>query len=241
MLKKYFMEQNTERAVSKPLIYRKERKFVVTGSSITAVEFFIKGHPAMFFQPFPPRFVNNIYFDSGEFQNYGDNVIGSSNRHKFRIRWYGEQFGFVEKPVLEIKIKKGLAGAKRNFRLASFTIEPGFSQKDINAAFDKSDLPNEIREMLRYQSPTLLNRYHRKYFLSADRIFRVTLDYKLKYTRISRYQNSFMQRISNDRDVIVELKYDTKYDEEANKISASFPFRLSKNSKYVNGIDELDA
>lgn len=235
------MEQNTGKAVNNPLIYRKERKFVVTGSSITAVEFFIKSHPAMFFKPFPARFVNNIYFDSRDFHNYGDNVIGSAKRLKFRIRWYGEQFGYIEKPVLEIKIKKGLAGSKRHYKLAPFTFEPGFSQKEMKAMLAASNLPREISEILKHQSPTLLNQYHRKYFLSADRVFRVTLDHKLRYAKIGKYQNAFMQRINNDRDVILELKYDTKWDEEANKISESFPFRLSKNSKYVNGVDELDA
>ena len=83
------MEQNTEKVVNKSLIYRKERKFVVSEKPATAVEFFIKAHSAMFFQPFPPRIVNNIYFDSKDFHNYGDNVIGSANRVKFRIRWYG--------------------------------------------------------------------------------------------------------------------------------------------------------
>lgn len=105
------------KAAIKTLIYRKERKFVVSGKSATAVEFFIKVHPAMFSQPFPPRFVNNIYFDSKDFHNYGDNVIGTANRVKFRIRWYGEQFGYIKKPVLEIKIKKGLAGSKRHYPL----------------------------------------------------------------------------------------------------------------------------
>ena len=235
------VEKKEKKPEQKPLIFRKERKFVATGISITAVEFFMKGHSAMFFQPFPPRFINNIYFDSKEFGNYGDNVVGSMHRHKFRIRWYGEQFGYIEKPVLEIKIKKGLAGTKRHFKLAPFTLEPGFTMQIMDEVFDKSDIPKEIREMLRYQSPSLLNRYHRKYLLSADRKFRVTLDHKLQYTNINRYQNSFMHRVKNDRDVIIELKYDVENDEKANKISGSFPFRLNKNSKYVNGIDELDA
>ncbi len=235
------MEQNTEKAANKPLIFRNERKFVVSGKSVTAVEFFIKSHAAMFLQPFPPRYVNNIYFDSQEFHNYSDNVIGSANRMKFRIRWYGEQFGQIEKPVLEIKIKKGLAGSKMHYPLAPFILEPGFSQKEIKVLFEQSDLPHEIKEILKYQKPTLLNQYHRRYFLSADRNFRLTLDHKLRYTKISKYQNSFLHRVANDRDVIIELKYDIIFDVEANKISASFPFRLSKNSKYVNGIDELDA
>jgi SPX domain protein involved in polyphosphate accumulation len=246
------MEQNTEKVVNKvekkvekkevnkPLIYRKERKFVVKNNSITALDFFVKSHPAMFFQPFPPRFVNNVYFDSRNFHNYNDNVVGSSNRIKFRIRWYGEQFGFIEKPVLELKIKRGLAGSKKHYKMAPFTFEPGFSHKNLEDLIQQSNLPNEIRDLLKYQTPTLLNQYHRKYYLSRDHIFRLTLDHKIKYIKIGRHQNSFLQRININNDVVVELKYDVEYDEEANKITASFPFRLSKNSKYVNGMDELD-
>ena len=38
----------------------------------------------------------------------------------------------------------------------------------------------------------------------------------------------------------MELKYDTEHDMEANTISGFFPFRMTKNSKYVNGVDHLD-
>lgn len=238
------METNMEKPASEKsndLIYRKERKFLVEGADAPAVEFIVKAHPAMFSQPFPPRFINNIYFDSPQFGNYGDNVVGAKNRNKFRIRWYGEQFGFIKKPILEIKIKKGLAGSKRHYPLASFTLEPGFNQQLMDEVFDKSDLPGAVREMLRYQAPTLINRYFRKYFLSADRRFRVTLDTKLKFVGIARHQNSFMQRRSVDNQVIVELKYDIVDDKDAKNISNLFPFRLSKSSKYVSGVDHLDA
>ncbi|MFK7810829.1 MAG: VTC domain-containing protein, partial [Saprospiraceae bacterium] len=201
----------------------------------------LKAHPAMFHIPFPPRYINNIYFDSSQFGNYGDNVVGAKNRNKFRIRWYGDQFGHIKKPILEIKIKKGLAGAKRHYPLVPFTLEPGFSQHQMNQIFDESNLPGAVREMLRYQAPTLINRYFRKYFLSADRRFRVTVDTKLKFVRIGRHQNSFLQRRSVDNQVIVELKYDTEDDKDAMTISNSFPFRLSKSSKYVSGVDHLDA
>ena len=39
-----------------------------------------------------------------------------------------------------------------------------------------------------------------------------------------------------DDAVIVELKYDQQYDPAATKISREFPFRLSKHSKYVQGV-----
>ncbi|MFT7452391.1 MAG: hypothetical protein ACI9VN_003123 [Patescibacteria group bacterium] len=41
--------------------------------------------------------------------------------------------------------------------------------------------------------------------------------------------------------MIVELKYDIVDDEDAQYISNLFPFRLTKSSKYVSGVDHLDA
>jgi len=87
----------------------------------------------------------------------------------------------------------------------------------------------------------LLNRYQRKYYLSADRRFRVTLDTNVTYTLISRYQNYFMRSVIDRDNVIMELKYDIKDDAHVDWISDYFPFRMTKNSKYVNGVDSLDA
>ena len=234
------MEQSTERAVSKPLIYRKERKFAISNMDVGIVESIVRSHQAMFFRPFPARFINNIYFDTASYGNYNDNQLGSPLRHKFRIRWYGDQFGKTENPVLEIKIKKGSAGAKRHFKLIPFLLEKGISKNDLKEVFAKSDLPLEIQESLKFLEPTLLNRYFRKYYLSANRKFRVTLDTKLQYTRISAHQNYFMRIAKNDSDVVMEMKYDIEDDQEAGFISSAFPFRMTKNSKYVNGIDHLD-
>mgnify|MGYP000064482483 CR=1 FL=1 len=38
---------------------------------------------------------------------------------------------------------------------------------------------------------------------------------------------------------IVELKYALNDDNDANKVSGQFPFRLNKNSKYVNGVNTI--
>ena len=194
----------------------------------------------MFSKPFPPRYVNNIYFDTPKFQNYSDNVVGAMQRKKFRIRWYGDQFGLVEKPVLEIKIKEGLAGAKEYFPLSPFTLEQGFSEKSIRKLIDQSEIPMMILETLKQFVPTLLNQYHRTYYLSADHKFRLTLDSKLIYTRIARHQNYFMRKVTDHRKVIMELKYDVDKDVEFSRISTFFPFRMTKSSKYVDGINSLD-
>ncbi len=229
-----------ERLDPEDLVYRKERKYAIMDLDVFEVENIVRAHPAMFFTAFPPRYVNNIYFDTIKYQNYGDNVKGSKYRRKFRIRWYGNQFGHIQKPVLEIKIKQGLAGAKEHYPLVPFELSEGFTFDTLSQVLDKSNLDRSVRETTRFLVPTLLNQYYRKYFLSADRKFRLTLDHKLMFTRISRYQNYFMRRVGNRSKVVLELKYDIEHDENISRISNFFPFRMTKNSKYVNGIDNLD-
>jgi len=229
-----------EKAANNAEQYRKERKFVVDELGLGPVESIVRSHPAMFLQAYPPRYVNNIYVDTPDLENYRDNIVGSANRYKFRVRWYGKQFGRIDQPVLEIKIKKGLAGTKMHFPLAPFELKKGFSQAFLEDSIAQSDLPEWVRNFLYRASPTLLNRYYRKYFHSVNRKFRLTLDANLSFTRIVRNKNFFLQRIVNLSKVVIELKYDTEYDEDAGWISNNFPFRLSRNSKYINGIQNLD-
>ena len=86
--------------------------------------------------------------------------------------------------------------------------------------------------------PVLLNRYHRKYFLSKNKKFRITVDshqkiaapccpIALKNLSI----NAFM--------TIVELKYDCKWDPQASQIINGLSGRISKNSKYIDGVEFL--
>ena len=55
------MEPSTERAVSKPLVYRKERKYALANTDLGWVETIVRSHPSMFCRPFPARYINNIY------------------------------------------------------------------------------------------------------------------------------------------------------------------------------------
>ena len=47
-----------------------------------------------------------------------------------------------------------------------------------------------------------------------------------------------MRRIyENKETVVVEVKYERHVNDDANLITGHFPFRIVKNSKYINGID----
>jgi SPX domain protein involved in polyphosphate accumulation len=220
--------------------YRFERKFTVpTTYGIKEAEQIIKKNKALFREVYFERQVNNIYFDTQNYQDYFDNVLGVSDRKKIRVRWYGDTFGKIDKPVLEIKIKKGLVGDKWTYKLKPFTLDASFTNNLIQSIFKESDLPLSIWEGTRKVIPTLLNSYHRRYFLSADKKFRVTLDFNLLYHTIDKRFNNFKIRPNKDENIIVELKYALQDDDFAKSITTQFPFRLNKNSKYVNGVNTI--
>jgi len=219
--------------------YRFERKFFISGMTKDEVESVVKFNPAMFSESFHQRFVNNIYFDSVDLRNYHDNIDGSTHRNKFRIRWYGELFGPVNKPVLEIKIKNGFLGRKESFLLHPFKIDNSFKVLSISNIIEKSDIPEIVKMKLGSLDPVLINRYSRKYFQTPDKNYRITIDTDLVFYRLSYSSNSFLNKLSDDINVILELKYGHDMDDRVDHITAHFPFRLSKSSKYVTAISKL--
>lgn len=221
--------------------FRYEKKFLVPELDFYEIEFLVKQNPKVFSETFYERRINNIYFDSFSLGNYYDNLAGTSKRLKIRIRWYGKIFGIIKNPVLELKIKEGEVGRKISFKLNKFILDRNFSlrflQKEI---FEKSNLPNWLVEKLRLSRPILLNSYKRKYFISADKKYRITLDKNLIFFKINNQNNNFVERILDKNINILELKHSGDNDNLVSDITQHFPFRLSASSKYVYGVDLLE-
>jgi SPX domain protein involved in polyphosphate accumulation len=218
---------------------RHERKFLITDYSALEVEQLIKFNPACFTEIYHQRIVNNIYFDTLGFNNYFDNVEGQTERIKPRIRWYGNLFGETNNPILELKIKKGLLGKKEFYSLASFVIDNHFSRQQLLKAFKGNMLPNPVYDLMKSVYPTLLNSYTRNYFISADKNYRITIDKDLTFYGISYNNSTFLNKIKNNNAVVLELKYDSKLENEAKEIANNFPFAMTKSSKYVQGIESV--
>ena len=224
--------------ISRPIgIFRYERKFVVDRFNVHQLEGILKRHPAFFREIYRKRKINNIYLDTADLKTYFDNVYGNTDRVKVRIRWYGETFGHIESPRLEFKIKSGLSGKKRTYALSSFTLDKNFSNETLTEIFGTSDLPDQVREKLKKYQPALLNNYFRKYFISQDKKVRVTIDNNMTYYRISSRNNTFIRKKVEWQNVIVEMKYDPGSAFIASDISQHFPMRMTKSSKYINGIE----
>jgi len=99
-----------------------------------------------------------------------------------------------------------------------------------------TDTPIDIINRLKLLRPTMINRYLRKYYQSANKNYRITLDSKQQYYKVYFNQISKVPTSHRNNLLVLELKYDAKHDNKAHCITNQFPFRLTKNSKYVNGI-----
>lgn len=218
---------------------RYERKFLVTGVSNKDLETVMKLHPSLFLEIYQSRHVNNLYFDSLDMESFCNNVNGVSQRLKVRIRWYGNLFGKIEKPVLELKRKNGFVGSKELFPLTPFVLDENFEREVVSKVFNESDIPLSLRSRLSHLEVKLLNRFERKYFQSVDKLFRITLDSKLEAYAVNRLHNVFVHKHSDPTVRILELKYDTQQDEKARKVSNYFRFRMTKISKYVHNTEQL--
>ena len=218
--------------------YRYERKFFVTNSTTDEVTKSILFNPALFQEIYHERDINNIYFDTPDYNNYKDNVDGRDNRIKVRLRWYGALKGTMEKTTLEIKIKQGLVGKKISIPSGEFelnTIEDTYSILKILAS--KIEVPGiDLAGLI----PTVINRYTRRYYISDDQKYRVTIDENQSFFDTHLKSNSIENGINDKNSHIIEVKYNPENNCYVNSITNHFPFRLSKSSKYVRGIDLLN-
>jgi len=219
---------------------RYERKFYVTRLSRAEIEALLRLHPAAFSQIYYQRPVNNIYFDSPGMKNYFDNVNGADVRMKTRVRWYGDLLGPIENPRLELKIKHGWLGRKESFDLKNFYIDRNLTRKTLADIFQESQLPEEVKLHLRCFEFTLMNRYRRKYFQSADGEYRITIDFDLEFYDLHANHNTFVHKSVEPHHTILELKYDQHGQSHADQITNLFPCRLTKSSKYIQGIERLN-
>ena len=224
--------------MNKPVLdnYRFERKFIIPERLTHSIEEVIKSNSALMRKIFYPRFVNNIYFDNPSFRFYFENIDGVCERMKMRIRWYGNLKDRIKKPVLELKQKHGLTGTKSFFRMQSFNLSDIYQPGFLSSLFQKTNLDMRKKNLILSLKPTLINRYQRKYFLSLDQKFRLTIDDHLEYFPVSSPEQLSSGGLKDSLSMIMELKYSPIYQSESANITQDFPFRVIKNSKYVRGV-----
>jgi hypothetical protein len=167
---------------------------------------------------FPDREIRSIYFDNNLLSNANDNLIGMSNRKKYRIRWYNQDLNFN----FEIKSKKNDLVKKNIIFIGYFN-----SQFDINY--------QEATEYLRKLKlkKICLVKYLRSYFYYDN--LRITFDREIEYTSLLSNKN-FKKIKTNEQ--IIEIKY-VNYKKKNFKLLHDFPMTRTRNSKYLNALNKL--
>jgi len=220
--------------------YRYEKKFLIPMMSRDNIVSIFSKIGYGFKEVFTERRVNNIYFDTLNLDYYQQNKDGIGSREKFRVRWYGDLYGEID-PTIEIKTKESSVGTKSFFKIDKMH----FNESTTSNIFREDLIANlsghNLVEKLYYLFPTLLNTYERKYYISNDSRFRITIDFNVKSNNliISSSKHNYFSKVEKHH--ILELKYDQEHDLFLQDISNNFPFRVNKFSKYVNGINSLNS
>jgi hypothetical protein len=193
-------------------------------------------HRALFYEPYPERPVNNLYFDTPDLHHYHDHINGLADRIKVRWRWYGDFSGQIDQPQLELKVKRGLVSAKATHALPPFAVNGNIPRDTLENALRRDSVPAATALRLHGLEPALANRYHRRYFLSADGAVRLTVDWGLEFMTPRLFLGWLKPHPHHGPLVIVELKYPPEQAARAAAVASAFPFRLTRCSKYVLGV-----
>ncbi|MBT3391103.1 MAG: polyphosphate polymerase domain-containing protein [Chloroflexi bacterium] len=215
--------------------YRYEIKMVADALYLGEVRSWVFTHPNAFQIAYPPRQVNNIYFDTRDRDLMKDHINGAANREKFRFRWYGESW-LANGGQIEIKKKRGMLGYKTTQKIIAPMDIARLNWGEIAAAL-KQECTHEFTFLVENLIPVLINHYQREYYISMDGRIRVTLDYQMRAFEqaFGLSPNLKFPQLQLDN-VIIEMKAaEADHARIANSL-AQFPLRCTQNSKYLNGL-----
>ena len=116
----------------------------------------------------------------------------------------------------------------------TFNLSKKTQINNLKDLINTNNFPPNIKSLNIF--PVLINRYLRNYYESADRRYRLTIDTNLIYYSIIGKDIFLSKPQKEEGFTIVELKYDIDQNNYANRVSNFFPFRKTKFSKYIRGI-----
>jgi len=163
---------------------------------------------------YPKRKISSLYFDNLLRQCHKDSIEGSLPRKKIRIRSYPDEK--IKRYLFEKKISSPEGRYKSSKKVSS-----NFCNKIIkNGYFDKA------YGML---LPLIYVNYKREYYKLEN--FRITIDEEIQYSIFKK------KNVKKDTKSVIEIKFTQNHNE--NFIINSFPNKLTRFSKYSNGIQLL--
>ena len=217
---------------------RYEIKFVADATRYHELERWILLNPAGFHTSYPPRQVNNVYFDTPDLFAYAENLSGASARSKVRLRWYGDTVE-PKKSVLEIKRRRNHLGWKHHYPAGPMDFA-NQTWKELQRDLRRSLSPEGKIWLDESPQPVLINRYFRQYFESPEGKFRATLDFRQRvYDQRLKSRPNLRNRANLPDTLVVEIKFECHDHALGSEVIASLPVRVSRNSKYMIGVGAI--
>lgn len=215
---------------------RYEYKITCDELYLPEVRSWVRVHPAAFVEAYPPRQVNSLYFDTREADCLHDNLMGAGERRKLRFRWYGHDFS-AARGILELKCKANQLGWKRNCPIPSTFDLTAISWTDLMQQMRQHAEGTVALWLSSADQPVLLTSFVREYYESIDRQIRVTVDYtQTVYEQITYSAPNLAVKTPQREQVVIEVKSDWGLSRRVSDVASSFPLRVGRNSKYVNGV-----
>lgn len=217
---------------------RHEIKFVAEATHYRELEHWIRMNQAGFVSAYPPRRVNNVYFDTPDLFTFAENLSGTSARSKVRLRWYGETYR-PEATQLEVKRRRNQLGWKHHFPGPAMDFTRG-SWRELRRRIRSALSPEGRIWFDAHPQPVLINRYYRQYFESPEGRIRATLDYRQKVFDQRLRNRANLENPSNLPDtLVVEIKFHPRDFKLGSRVIAGIPIRVSRNSKYMIGVESI--
>lgn len=217
---------------------RYEVKFVADATRYHEIERWILLNPVGFRTSYPPRQVNNVYFDTQNLYAYAENLSGASARSKLRLRWYGET-DRPESTILEVKRRRNHLGWKTHYPVGPLDFcNCGWSQ--LRRELRRRLSPEGRLWLDTHPLPVLINRYHRQYFASPGGHLRATLDWRQAVLDQRLEARPNLRHRANLPDTLVlEIKFHRADHALGSEVAQGAPIRVSRNSKYMIGVQSI--
>jgi SPX domain protein involved in polyphosphate accumulation len=212
---------------------RIEIKDVFSPFELSKFESAIKLSSLSFYNPYPSRQINSIYFDDYSYSSLVDSIEGNSLRTKIRIRWYGTEKNKVN-GTLEIKKKQGIFSWK-HLHKNKFFINP--EAKSWNEMIEQKGESKLVDTLLLNHKPRSIISYSRQYFCSFDEKIRITIDQDLQsFSQNSPIGPNLDQGRKHYNFLIIEVKVSSKDEHLLELVRRDIPFVPRRFSKYCESL-----
>ena len=161
---------------------------------------------------YPKRKISSLYFDNAKKQTHVDSEEGALPRKKIRIRTYPNDEN------IRYYLEKKISSPEGKYKSSKRISDTYYNKMIKQGFFDK---------MYGILKPLLHVEYLREYYKLKN--FRITIDEKVNY-------KIFKKKIVRvDSNSVAEIKFTNK--ENENEIINSFTNKITRFSKYSNGIN----